>query len=49
MSGSENYATFTQLNTMQQKKRTPTFCNSMDGAGEYYAKLNKPVIEIQIP
>ena len=29
---------FTQWNAMQQKERTPTFCNSMDRTGEYYAK-----------
>ena len=35
---SKNYGTFTQWNAMQQKERTPTFHNSMDGTGEYYAK-----------
>ena len=31
--------TYTQWNTMQQKeRRTPTFCDSMNGNGEYYAK-----------
>ena len=43
MSGSKNYGTFTQWNTTQQKKEgTLTFCDSMDGTGEYYAKWNKP-------
>ena len=27
----------------------PTFCNSMDGTGDYYANWNKPVNEKQIP
>ena len=45
MSKSENYGTFTQWNTMQREKEgTPTFCNSMDGPGEYYAKwINQAV------
>ena len=35
---------------MQKKEEgTPTFCNSMDGTGEYYAKCNNPVGEKQIP
>ena len=38
MSGLKNYGTFTQWNTAQQKEGTPTFCNSMDGTREYYAK-----------
>ena len=33
----------------RKKEGTPTFCNSMDGTEEYYAKLNKPVSERQIP
>ena len=31
------------------KKETLTFCNSMDGPRDYYAKSNKPVREGQIP
>ena len=31
------------------KKENFTLCNSMDGPGEHYAKLNKPVRERQIP
>ena len=35
----KTYGTFTQWNTMQQKKeRTPTLCGSMDGTGEHCAK-----------
>ena len=49
MSESKNYGTFAQRNTMQQKERTPTFCDSMDGTGDYYAKWNKPVGERWIP
>ena len=30
--------TVTQQNATQQKERTPTFCHSMDGTGEHYAK-----------
>ena len=26
----------------KKKEGTPTLCNSMNGSGEYYAKLNKP-------
>ena len=34
---------------MQQKKEEiPTFCDSMDGIGDYYAKWSKPVVERQI-
>ena len=32
-----------------EKEETPSFCNSIDGTGEYYAKWNKPVGERQIP
>ena len=32
-----------------KKEQNFTFCNSMDGPGEYYAKWNKPVTERQIP
>ena len=32
-----------------KKEGSLTFCDSMDGPGEYYAKRNKPVIERQIP
>ena len=32
-----------------KKEGTLTFCYSMDGPGDYYAKLNKPVSERQIP
>ena len=38
MSGSKKSGTFTQWNTTQQKERTPTFCDSMDGTGDHYAK-----------
>ena len=39
MSGSENCGTFTQWNTMQQKKEgTPALHESMDGTGEHYIK-----------
>ena len=35
---------------MQQKKEeAPTFCNSMGGTGEHYAKWNKLGSERQIP
>ena len=35
----KNYLIFTQWNTMQQEKeRTPTLHNSMDGTREHYAK-----------
>ena len=35
---------------MQQKKvGAPTLCNSIDGTGKHYAKLNKPGSERQIP
>ena len=34
---------------MQQKERTSTLCDIMDGAGEYYAEWNKPGGERQIP
>ena len=34
---------------MQQKEGAPTLHNSMDGTGGYYAKLNKPGSERQIP
>ena len=33
----------------KKKEGTPTFCNRMDGTGEYYAKCKKPVGERQIP
>ena len=34
-----SYDTFIQRNTTQlQKKGNLTFCNSMDGPGDYYAK-----------
>ena len=42
---SKDYGTFTQWNTIQQKKKkkgAPTLCNSRDGTGEDYAKWNKP-------
>ena len=39
MSGSKNYVTFTQWNSMQQRERRSLYlCNSMDGTGEHYAK-----------
>ena len=34
----KNNGTFAQWNTTQQKDRTLTFCDSIDGTGEYYAK-----------
>ena len=33
----------------EKKEGIPTFCDSMDGTGDYYAKCNKPVSERQIP
>ena len=33
----------------RQKGGAPTLCNSMDGTGEPYAKLNKPQVKGQIP
>ena len=37
--GSKNCGTFTQWNTMQQKKEgAPTLRDNMDGTGEHYAK-----------
>ena len=32
-----------------KKEETLTFCESMDGPGDYYAKRNKPIRESQIP
>ena len=32
-----------------KKEGTLTFCNSMDGPGDYYAKSKEPVGERQIP
>ena len=32
-----------------KKEEAPTFCNSVDGPGKYYAKWNKPVIKRQVP
>ena len=50
MSGSKNYGIFIQWNfTDREKERAYTFCNSMDGTGEHYAKSNKPDGEGQIP
>ena len=47
---STNYGTFTQWNSMQQKKEgAPTLCDSMDGTGKHYAKQDKPGGERQIP
>ena len=34
---------------MKQKENIPTFCQSMDGNGDYYAKWNKPVGKRKIP
>ena len=35
----KKYGTFTPWNNTQQKKKgIPTFCYSMDGTGDYYAK-----------
>ena len=31
------------------KERILAFCDSMDGTGDYYAKLNKPVNKRQTP
>ena len=33
----------------RKKEGAPTLCDSMDGSGEHYAKLNKPASERQIP
>ena len=33
----------------RKKEGVPTLCESMDGSGEHYAKLNKPGSERQIP
>ena len=33
----------------REKEGPPTLCDSMDGTGEHYAKLNKPGGEGQIP
>ena len=33
----------------RKKEGTLTFCESMNGLGEHYAKWNKPVSERQIP
>ena len=50
MSGSKNYGTFTQwILRSREKEGAYTFCNSMDGTGEHYAKRNKPGGEGQIP
>ena len=32
-----------------KKEGAPTFCDSMDGPGNYYAKWDKPVRERQVP
>ena len=49
MSRSKNYGTFTQWNSMQQRKEGAyTLFDSMDGTGEHYAKWNKPGSEGQI-
>ena len=37
------------INTTQQKERSPTLCDLMDGTGEHYAKWNKPGSKRQIP
>ena len=49
MNGSKTYGTSAQWNITQKKEISPTLCDSMDGTGEHYAKLNKPVGEGQIP
>ena len=33
----------------RKKEGAPTFCDSMDGTGQHYAKWNKPGSEGQIP
>ena len=33
----------------RKKEGIPTFCDSMAGAVDYYAKRNKSIIERQIP
>ena len=33
----------------RKKEGAPTFCNIMDGIGEYYAKRSKPGAERKIP
>ena len=46
----KNCGKFTQWILHSRKKEgAPTLCDSMDGTGEHYAKLNKPVGEGQIP
>ena len=37
------------ISTTQQKERSPTLCDLMDGTGEHYAKWNKPGSKRQIP
>ena len=34
---------------IRRKEGDPTFCDSMDGTGEYYAKWNKLGSETEIP
>ena len=34
---------------LRHKKGNLTFCDSIDGPGEHYAKRNKPVRERQVP
>ena len=37
------------ISTTQQKERSPTLCDLMDGTGEHYAMWNKPGSKRQIP
>ena len=49
MSGSKDYGTFTQRNSMQQKDGAHTPWDSMEGTGQHCAKWNKLGSEGQIP
>ena len=50
MSGLKNYGTFIHgILHSRKKKGAPTLCDSIEGAGENYAKWNKPGGEGQIP
>ena len=44
MSGSKNYGTFTQWNSMQQKEGAPTLCDSMAETGKFMlSEINQAV------
>ena len=50
MSGSKNCGRFThEILCSRKKEGASTLCDSMDEAGEHYAKWNKPGAERQIP